>query len=142
MKRLALFTASLLLIGSSGLALAQDATPTAGNTPAPGTKIRNPKVKMIMDRFQKQESRIAMGVKNGKLTADEATALKDKLKAIHAEMKADFEQNKQAGQKGLTDDQIKQVNTELDANSTAIHDEKQGAAVPAASSSASTPTNP
>jgi hypothetical protein len=138
MKRLVSFAASLLLIGSASLALAQDATPTAGN-PTPGAakmKIRNPKMKLIMDRFQMQEARIAAGLKNGKLTTLEANSLKDKLKDLRIEIKTDFQQNKQAGQRGLTDDQIQQINTELDANSAAIHDEKQAGAASA------TPTNP
>ena len=139
MKRLVSFAASLLLIGSTGLALAQVTTPVAGDsTPgAEGTRIRNPKMKMIVDRIKLQEDRIAMGVKNAKLTADEAAALKAKLVSIRDEIKADFKLNRENGQKGITDDQIKQINTELDANSAAIHDEKQGAAAPA-----STPANP
>jgi hypothetical protein len=141
MNRLVSFAASLLLIGSTGLALAQDATPTAGSPAPSGTpsmRVRNPKVKEIIDRIKLQRDRIAVGVKNGKLTADEATTLNEKLKSIGEEMRSDFKANKAAGQKGLTDDQIAQVNSELDANSTAIHDDKQDAAAPAAST---TPAN-
>ncbi len=135
MKRWMMLAVSLLLMGSTGLALAQDSTPAAGNTApseTPHMRVRNPKVKLILDRMKLQRDRIEVGVKNGKLTADEAATLKAKLKEIGEEMRTDFQQNKAAGQKGLTDDQITQINRELDANSTAIHDDKQDAAAAAA----------
>jgi hypothetical protein len=140
MKRLVWFAASLLMISTTSLALAQDATPAAG-TPAPsenhGWKNASPAMKEIHDRIKLQQDRIAAGVQKGTLTADQASALKEKLKAIHEEIKADFEQNKQNGQKGLTDDQKTQIKSELDANSAAIKDEKQDSSAPA-----STPANP
>jgi hypothetical protein len=140
MKCLVWFAASLLLISSTSLVLAQDATPVAA-TPAPSEhhdwKNASPEIKEIHDRIKLQEDRIAAGVKKGTLTADQASALNEKLKAIHEEIKADFKQNKESGQKGLTDDQKTQIKSELDANSAAIKDEKQDAAAPA-----STPTNP
>ncbi len=148
-KRLVGFAASLLLISSTSLVLAQDATPAADTpvatasaaaTPAAadnhGKRVMSPEMKEIHDRIKLQEDRIAAGVKNTKLTSDEAAALTAKLKAIREEIRADFKQNKESGQKGLTDDQKTQINSELDANSAAIHDIKQDAAA------ASTPTNP
>ena len=136
MKRLASLAASLLMIVSTGLALAQVTTPVAGGpTPGEAVRIRNPKIKIIIDRIRLQEDRIAMGVKNLKLTADEAAALRAKLVAVRNEIQSDFRANHESGQKGLTDDQLKQINTELDANSAAIHDDKQGA-----DASAGTPT--
>jgi ribosome recycling factor len=61
------------------------------------------------------------GVKNGKLTKDEAMALHAKVKSIREEMQADVKSN---GNGELTGDQYKQLNQEFDENSTAIHDEK------------------
>jgi hypothetical protein len=148
MKRFVGFAASLMLIGSTSLVLAQDSTPAAtpdastpaAATPAPagnhGKRVMSPEMKEIHDRIKLQEDRIAAGVKNGKLTSDEAAALTAKLKSIREELRADFKQNKESGQKGLTDDQKAQINGELDANSAAIHDIKQDAA------EASTPANP
>src|SRR5665213_553742 len=132
MRHVALFAASLMLISSTSLILAQDTTTPVASTPAPsenpGNRVMSPAMKEIHDRIKLQEDRIAAGVKNGKLTSDEAAALTAKLKAIREEIKADFMQNKQSGQKGLTEDQKTQIKSELDANSTAIHDEKQGSA--------------
>ncbi len=139
MNRLFSLAASLLLISCTGLALAQDTPPAAGN-PAPSTtptfRGRNPQVREISDRIKLQQDRIAAGVKNGKITADEATALNEKLKSIREELRADFKQNKESGQKGLTDQQVQQLKQELDANSSAIHDLKQDA------TAAATPANP
>ena len=141
MKRLVWFAASLMLVSSTSLVLAQDATPDAA-TPAPlenhGWKNASPEMKAIHDRVKLQEDRIAKGVQNKSLTGDEATALNAKLKDIREEIRADFKQNKENGQKGLTSGQITQINSELDANSTAIHDDKHDTSAPAAS----TPANP
>lgn len=123
MNRSFLFAAALLWMGSTGLALAQDATPVPGNRHHSG-RVQNPQVKAIMDRITLQKGRIDVGVKNGKLTADQASALNAALKSIYDEIHADFKQNREAGQKGLTEAQITQLNQELDANSTAIHDGK------------------
>jgi len=127
MRRLASLAASFLMIVPTGLALAQVTTPAAGGpTPGEAVRIRNPQIKMIIDRIRLQEDRIALGVKNLKLTVDEAAALRAKLVAVRNEIQADFKTNHASGQRGLTEDQLKQINTELDANSAAIHDDKQG----------------
>jgi hypothetical protein len=144
MKRFALLAASLLF--TAGLALAQDTTttpaasapdstapgtaPAPDTTPAPaekGKRVMSPEMREIHDRIKLQEDRIAAGVKNGKLTADEAAALTAKLKSIREEIKSDWTQNKASGQKGLTGDQKAQIKSELEANSAAIKDDKQDA---------------
>ena len=81
--------------------------------------------------------RIKAAVKGGKLTKDEAKPLWEKLKSIRQEMQADIKSN---GKRELTEDQFKQLNDELNANSEAIKDgqsEGAGASVPA-----STPATP
>jgi hypothetical protein len=152
MKRLASFAVSVLFIGSTGLALAQDATPVTGTTAAtssPVTKGKHPHFDEIHGRMKEQRERIMAGVKSGKLTKDEAKSLMEKVKAVGEQMKSDFQQNKQNGQKGLTDEQVQQLNQMLDDNSKAIYGEKHdgdatapAAATPAADSSATGSSTP
>ncbi len=117
--------ASALFVAATGLALAQDAAPTAAN-PArqPVMKGDHPRFTEIHDRMKEQRARIEAGVKSGKLTQDEAKALREKVKAVGEQMRSDFQQNKQSGQKGLTDGQVQQLNQMLDENSKAIFGEK------------------
>jgi hypothetical protein len=154
MKNLLSIAVSVLLMGS-GLAFAQDSTPVAGNTApavAPGTQPaamgKHPRFDEIHGRIKEQRMRIAAGVKSGKLTKDEAKVLLDKVKTVADQMKSDFQQNKQSGQKGLTDEQVQQLNQMLDDNSKAIYGEKHegDSAAPSTDSSstvpaATTPTN-
>jgi hypothetical protein len=72
-------------------------------------------------RLEKQRKRIMAGVKSGKLTKDEAKALHEKVKSIREELWADVKQNEK---KELTEEQYQQLNQELNANSTAIKDDK------------------
>jgi hypothetical protein len=131
-----IFLAAALFIGPSGLALAQDSTPVAGNpTPQAGMKGEHPRFTEIHDRIMKQRARIEEGVKSGKLTSDQAQTLRDQVKAVGAQMRSDFQQNKQSGQKGLTDEQVQQLNQMLDESSKAIFGEKNEGA-------AATPTTP
>jgi hypothetical protein len=136
MKKLLPYAASALLLGATGLAFAQDNAPATTSAPetAPsaqstpmaekGMKGTHPKLDELRTRLKLQRARIEEGVKNGKLTAQEAEALRAKVKAVHDQMRADFEQNKQSRQKGLTDDQFSQLNQMLDENSKAIFNEK------------------
>jgi hypothetical protein len=129
-----LFLAATLFIGSA--ALAQDSTPVASNpTPQAGMNGEHPRFTEIHNRIMKQRARIEEGVKSGKLTADEAKTLRDQVKAVGEQMRSDFEQNKQSGHKGLTDEQVQQLNQMLDESSQAIFGDKHEGA-------AATPTNP
>ena len=126
MKYLVLLTASLLMLGSTGMALAQydslvAQTPSATIAPA---FTGNPKVKEIVDRIKLQRARIDAAMADGKLLADPGAELKKKLLAIRLELQTDFSQNKKNGREGLTDDQIKQLNAELNENLTAIRKAK------------------
>ncbi len=122
MKRIITFVALLLLIGSTGLAFAQNATPGA----QPSMKWDNPHFTEIHTRMKNQRERIAAGLKSGKLTQDEAKTLENKIEAVRIQMRSDFQQNKQSGQKGLTDEQFQQLNQLLDESSLAIFGDKHG----------------
>jgi hypothetical protein len=127
MKRIIFFAASLLFMGSTGLALAQDATPVSGHPAAqPVMKWDNPHFIEIHSRMKNQRERIVAGLKSGKLTQDEAKTLENKVEAVRGQMRSDFEQNKQSGQKGLTDEQFQQLNQMLDDSSQAIFGDKHG----------------
>src|SRR5579863_3864087 len=147
MKRILPLAVSLVLMGSS-LAFAQDSTPVAENTSpavAPGAQPtamgKHPRFDEIHGRIKEQRIRIAAGVKSGKITRAEAKVLLDKVKTVGDQMKADFQQNKQSGQKGLTDEQVQQLNQMLDDNSKAIYSEKHDGdtAARAADSSSTAP---
>jgi polyhydroxyalkanoate synthesis regulator phasin len=129
MKHLGLFAVSLFWACSTGWALAQVSTPVSGNTPAvnaPAAMGKHPRFDEIHGRMKEQRERILEGVKTGKITKDEAKPLMEKVKAVGEQMKSDFQQNKQSGQKGLTDEQVQQLNQILDENSKAIYGEKHG----------------
>jgi hypothetical protein len=114
MKSLALLVVLALLLGSGALALADTTT-------APSAVAKHPKISEVHSRLKDQMKRIRIGVKNGKLTQDQANALIASLKAVRAQMQADFTTN---GKKELTDDQLAQLNQMLDANSKTIYGEK------------------
>ncbi len=126
MKRFISF-AALLLLSTTGLALAQNTTPVA----QPVMKWDNPRFTEIHTRMKNQRTRIAQGLKSGKLTQDEAKTLQNKIEAVRGQMRSDFQQNKQSGQKGLTDQQFQQLNQMLDDSSLAIFGDKHGDATPA-----------
>ena len=92
------------------------AKPAAASTaPVPGPV---PRSKAVDERFERQEKRIADGMKAGKLTQAEASALKDNLSYIKAEearLKADGK---------LNDKEKDRLNKKLDQNSKMIEDKK------------------
>jgi hypothetical protein len=130
MKKLLSLTSALLFAGAAGIALCQtDSTaPVASTAPATQAapmmakgKGAHPLIHEVRTRIEDQHKRIMAGVKNGKLTKDEASALHAKVKAIREELVVALKAN---GKKELTEDQYKQLNQELNDNSKAIHDEK------------------
>jgi polyhydroxyalkanoate synthesis regulator phasin len=92
------------------------AKPAAASTaPVPGPV---PGSKAVDERFERQEKRIADGVKSGKLTQAEAKALRDNLSYIRTEesrLKADGK---------LNDKEKERLNKKLDQNSKMIEDKK------------------
>ena len=130
MKKILSLTSTLLFVGAAGIAFSQTniSTPAASTAPAADAtpmktmeKGDHPRIKAIWERVRNQNERIKAGVKNGKLTKEEAVTLHSKVKSIREEMQSDIQSN---GKRELTEDQFNQLNQELDANSTAIHDEK------------------
>jgi predicted RNase H-like nuclease (RuvC/YqgF family) len=131
MNKIVSVTSALLFAGAAGMALAQTSTATPSAPAAPSAQATpmkhmmgkgdHPRINELRARFEEQNKRIWAGFKHGKLTKDEAEALHAKVKSIREEMQGDVKSN---GDGGLTEDQFKQLNQELDENSAAIHDEK------------------
>jgi methylphosphotriester-DNA--protein-cysteine methyltransferase len=121
MKRLAVIAAFAVSMGAGSLLQAQ-ATDAAAVHP-------HPRLKEVHARIHEQAVRIKAGVKTGKLTKEQAHALLVSLKAVRAQIKADFTAN---GKKMLTQDQLAQINQMLDDNSKSIYGEKHddGASAP------------
>jgi len=138
MKRLVSFVVSLLLAGFTGLAFAQDNTTAGTGSPAASAAPAVPAHpgKVIAERIKNQYKRIREGVKSKKLTKDEAKDLKSKVDAVRDQLKSDASQDKQSGEKKITDDQYNQLKQMLDDNSKAIHDEKNDGATDANASAA------
>ena len=132
MTRFATIAALALFVGASSLALAD-------GTAAPG-KPSHPMIKEVHVRMHDQMMRIKEGVKSGKLTKDQAKALREVLKSVKTQMDADFQQN---GKKELTEDQVKQLNQMLDENSKTIYGEKHdpSSTAPAGGPSSAPPSN-
>ena len=71
----------------------------------------------IRARIEAQNERIGEGVKEKKLTKDQAKAFHEKIKSVREELQKDMKTN---GKKELADDQFQQLKQELDDNSAAI----------------------
>jgi len=121
MNRLNALCCSVLLSGVTSLAFAQEATPVASPAvPAEKAKWGNhPRIMEVHKRIGRQRGRIEAALKAGTLTPAEAKALGEKLGSIRDEMQADIKAN---GKRELTEEQFKQLNEELNANSAAIKD--------------------
>ncbi|GEM_PF-2723685 len=126
MKRLLSLVVSVLLAGFTGLAFAQDNTTTGNNTPAASSAPAVPAHpgKVVAARIKNQYNRIRDGLRSKKLTKAEAKDLKAKVDAVRAQFKSDASQDKQGGEKKISDDQYNQLKQMLDDNSKAIHDDK------------------
>jgi len=113
MKKLISLVFSMFLIGITGLALAQDT--------AAAPKPAHPRIHEVHQRMKMQEVRIEKGVQSGKLTSEQAQAMRAQLKAVQGQMEADYQAN---GKRELTEDQKAQLNQMLDQNSKAIYQDK------------------
>jgi septal ring factor EnvC (AmiA/AmiB activator) len=105
----------LLFIGATGLALADTTSPAA--KPA----MHHPRIHEVHHRMKDINERIKEGVKSGKMTKEQAAALRQQLKSIQEEMEADYKTN---GKRMLTEDQKKQLNQELDQISKSVYEDK------------------
>lgn len=81
-----------------------------------------PRIFELKDRIKSQRARIAQGLTDNTLTADQAAACGIILDAVANQMKADYQAN---GAAEMTKDQYTAFNTSLDANSTVIHEAKR-----------------
>ena len=124
MKKIVSLTSALLFVGSVGIALAQTGTSTPAASTAPAAtpaqakgRASHPLIDKIRARIETQNERIMAGLKDKKLTKDQATALHAKVKAVREELVGDLKAN---GKKDLTEDQFNKLTQELDENSNAI----------------------
>ncbi len=118
MKKLIVLALSSLFLIPAGFALA-DGTQAPAIRPAVAHP--HPRIREVHWRMKNQLLRIHEGVKTGKLTKQQAQALRQQLKSIQKEMFADYQAN---GKRELTEDQLKQLNQELNEISKSIYDEK------------------
>lgn len=94
-------------------------------TGAPGSKFakKHPRRNQVNKRVKKQRARINEGVKDGKLTQQQASQLRANDNAVKAQEHADVKAN--GGH--LTKAEQRQLNQEENANSKLIRDEKNPA---------------
>ena len=121
MKRFIALSASMMLVGVTGLAMAQSKTPVAvpapktiSGTPSPGTPLH-----ALNERLRADMMQIQKDLKAGKLTKAQADSLKAQVKAIRKQELADFKANGNGSTgspqgRQLTADQISALNQELD----------------------------
>jgi small-conductance mechanosensitive channel len=129
MKKVMSLTSALLFVGSVGIALAQADTSTpAASTATPAQakgRASHPLVNDIRARIEAQNERIQAGVKDKKLTKDQAAAIHTKIKVVREELQSDLKAN---GTRELTADQNSILNQELDGVSKDIKDKTTPAA--------------
>jgi uncharacterized protein involved in exopolysaccharide biosynthesis len=107
MKRLVFMAVSLMTIN----------TVFATSAPTPISHIPKTPTDKIHLRISHQMAQIQKEAKRGKLTKDQAKALKAQVEAIRKDEVADLKQN---GTKTLTDAQEVQINSQLDTLSKTI----------------------
>jgi hypothetical protein len=114
----------MLMVG--GVAMAQSSSPSTSApapTPAPAQATAPKADPTIAERKEKQQDRIANGVKSGQLTAGETAKLETKEAAINGETKADRAAN---GGK-LTAAEKAQINKQQNGLSKQIYKDKHNA---------------
>ena len=141
MKKVLSLASAFLFVGVAGIALSQtdNSAPAASTVPAvvaPKAKATHPLLNEIRARIEAQNERIGAGVKDKKITKDQAKAFHEKIKAVREELQKDL---KTTGTKELADDQFQQLKQELDDNSTAIKGAKTAGDDNAAPTAATTP---
>jgi hypothetical protein len=117
-KKLALLFATLWAVGAAGFVCAQEPSVTA-------VEENHPMIFELGDRIQNQRIRIALGLDNNTLTADEAASCTKVLDSVEGQLKADYKTNGSQKAMKLKRDQYFALNALLDSNSVVIHEEKQ-----------------
>jgi hypothetical protein len=112
----------LATVMTMGLAATAQAKGKGNPTGAPGSKFatEHPRRNEVNKRVDNQRERINEGVKNGKLSEQQAQQLRANDRAIKEQEHAEVRAN--GGH--LTPGEQKQINQEENANSALIHDEK------------------
>src|SRR5665213_159621 len=121
MVKKALLIVSLFAAGSMGLASAQDATPVVKHVSE--KKSAHLRIVQLRDRINNQSARIKQGLNDRTLAVADADACRAVLNTVQSEMKAEHEAN--GSKKIMSKDSYDAYNTSLDANSAAIHEDKQ-----------------
>lgn len=107
-----------ILMLAFALILVQDMAFAAPRpTPVSGHLIAKTPMDKLTTRIRQQNIQISRDLKAGKLTKDQAKALRDQVEAIRKQEIADLKQN---GTKTLTDDQVNQLNQQLNTLSRSI----------------------
>lgn len=117
-KKLALLFVSLWAVGATGFVYAQEPSVTA-------MEENHPMIFELGDRIQNQRVRIALGLENNTLSADEAASCSKVLDSVESQLKADYKANGSQKAMKLKREQYLALNVSLDSNSTVIHEEKQ-----------------
>jgi hypothetical protein len=115
-------TVSCLLAGALAASAWMVQADAQGNGNPTGGEfaVKHPRRNEVNTRVENQRERINQGLKNGKLTGQEAQQLRANDRAIKQQEHADVKANGGS----LTRAQQKQINQEENANSQLIHDEK------------------
>jgi hypothetical protein len=123
-------TRKILLVVTTFIALgmgclsAQNATPVAQKAPRVSVKkTAHQRIVKLKDRIKNQRERIAQGLKDNTLTADQAQAGRDVLNSVESQMKEEHKAN--GTKKTISKDTYEAYNTSLDANSAFINEGKQ-----------------
>jgi hypothetical protein len=116
MKRLLLATASLLFV-SYASAVGAASQPTPGVNPSVKASAIHPLLHQVNTEMKEQWKKVMADQKGGKLTVDQAKALRQKLSDIHKQVVTDFKANPNHE---LTAEQAAQINQQLQTNAQSI----------------------
>ncbi len=121
MLKKALLIGAVFAVGSLGFASAQDATPVVKHVSE--KKLAHPRIVQLKDRIRNQIARIKQGLNDGTLSVSDADACRAVLNTVQGKMKDECKAN--GSKKIMSKDTYDAYNTSLDANSAAIHEDKQ-----------------
>jgi hypothetical protein len=117
--------ATVLVMGVTGAALAQDAMTATPGTPDPG----HPRINEVQKRIDNQQNRVDQGISDGQVNAKQAA--KDDAKLAREQKSLNTDEAKDGGH--ITKAEQKNLNKRLNKGSKRIkHQRKMGAAKEAA----------
>ncbi len=106
-----------VLLVAAALSLASMAPALAANPSVTPVAVTHPLTHQVNSRIRDQWMLIQQGLKSGKLTKEQATALRGSLKSVRVQEVSFFKQN---GNHDLTSAQQSQLNGMLDKNSSEL----------------------